>query len=171
MVCIKCGKEFYGDWRKSKKSKSKPLKYCSLSCSNSHRLTPEVRAKISAGVKKEQAENPRRWTEEKKKQIGRSINKDKPKKKPSSILEVSSRTAKKIALRMNLSCCLCGWNEAACDLHHIFPSSKGGSNSNSNLTNVCPNCHRKIHSGLIRPEDLIPLSEQIGDKWLEYYYV
>lgn len=169
MKCKQCGKELKEDWRKSKKAKNKPLEYCSMSCSNTHRLTAESKAKISAGVKAELQRNPRTWTEAKKKQIGKSVNKNRT-KEPQSILEVSSRTAKKITIRMKLECSICGWNKAACDLHHITPKKEGGTNTNSNLTNVCPNCHREIHSGLVPREDLISLEEQIGDNWKEYYY-
>ena len=42
----------------------------------------------------------------------------------------------------NLKCFICGWKEDACDIHHILPSSNGGTNEFSNLTVLCPNHHR-----------------------------
>ena len=47
------------------------------------------------------------------------------------------------------SCFNCGWGKAICDVHHIVPKSKGGSDAHSNLTVVCPNCHRLIHKNLL----------------------
>lgn len=35
----------------------------------------------------------------------------------------------------------------------------------SNITPVCPNCHRMIHTGLIDKEDLISFTELYGDDW------
>ena len=32
------------------------------------------------------------------------------------------------------------------DVHHITPRNEGGSNADSNLIVLCPNCHRKAHS-------------------------
>jgi len=89
-------------------------------------------------------------------------------KNPKGIKDVSSRTASKILLRMGLGCSACGWNEASLDIHHIISRAKGGSNDNSNLTALCPNCHRLTHAGKITSH--INLDEQIGDKWKDFYY-
>jgi hypothetical protein len=35
------------------------------------------------------------------------------------------------------------------DTHHIVSRTYNGSNKQSNLTKLCPNCHRKVHSGEI----------------------
>jgi len=35
------------------------------------------------------------------------------------------------------------------DVHHIISKSCGGSNEKSNLTDLCPNCHRSVHCGEI----------------------
>lgn len=90
------------------------------------------------------------------------------KKEIKSIYDVSSRTAKKILNRLNIGCSNCGWNEASCDTHHIIEKNNGGSNDHSNLTYLCPNCHRLAHYGKI--PKYITLEEQIGDKWKEFYY-
>lgn len=37
-------------------------------------------------------------------------------------------------------CSMCGWSESVCDIHHITPLQ---------VTVLCPNCHRKIHRGLL----------------------
>jgi len=66
--------------------------------------------------------------------------------KASSIKELSKRTAVKIIKRSNLGCAICGWNDAACDIHHIIPRSAHGSDDHSNLVILCPNHHRVLHS-------------------------
>ena len=50
------------------------------------------------------------------------------------------------------SCEACGWsvdvkdNKKFLDIHHIIPSSHGGSDNSHNLISLCPNCHRILHS-------------------------
>lgn len=86
-----------------------------------------------------------------------------------SILECSKRTVTKIAIRMKLSCFNCGWDKARCDLHHIVPQSKGGTDSPSNLTYICPNCHRLAHTGKLMV--FRTFEEVIGDEWKNFYNV
>jgi len=89
------------------------------------------------------------------------------------ITDVSSRTMAKILKRANLGCSICGWNEASGDVHHIVPSSKGGSNKMDNLIYVCPNCHRKIHEcgdGFITEDEMITLNLKVVlPNWKDYY--
>ena len=95
------------------------------------------------------------------------------KKQALNILELSSRTVSKILKRMKLGCSLCGWyvDGVACDLHHIIPKSVGGTNEHTNLTLICPNCHRLAHSGLIETKSLVSFYDLVGDKWKEYYFI
>jgi len=86
-----------------------------------------------------------------------------------SILECSKRTITKIAYRMKLACFNCGWDQARCDIHHIIPRSKGGSDFPDNLTYICPNCHRLAHSNKITV--FRSIAEVIGDKWKDFYDV
>lgn len=80
-----------------------------------------------------------------------------------TILGSSKTTAVKILQRMKLCCFSCGWDKAACDIHHIVPASKGGTDENSNLTYLCPNCHRLAHRGKLT---VFPtLEEKLGDSW------
>lgn len=46
-------------------------------------------------------------------------------------------------------CGYCGIN-TFCDVHHVIPRSKGGTNHKSNLIYLCPNCHRNIHAGELK---------------------
>jgi hypothetical protein len=68
---------------------------------------------------------------------------------------------------MNVECSACGWNESVCDLHHIIPKSKGGTNDHTNLTVLCPNCHRLAHDNKITK--FVSLEEHVGNRWREYY--
>ena len=90
-----------------------------------------------------------------------------PKTNPKSIKELSSRTISKILKRMKMECSSCGWNKCMGDLHHIIHRENGGTDDHSNLTYLCPNCHREIHSDLSVPYKT--LEEHIGDNWKNFY--
>jgi predicted HNH restriction endonuclease len=40
------------------------------------------------------------------------------------------------------------------DIHHITPKAEGGSDRNSNLLVLCPNCHRLVHTEKISKSEL-----------------
>jgi predicted HNH restriction endonuclease len=90
-----------------------------------------------------------------------------------TIFQLSKRTISKIFKRMCLPCSICGWffNNVACDIHHITPKKNGGTDEHTNLTYVCPNCHRLIHSGKINPKSLVSLVDYIGDEWKKFYFI
>lgn len=56
--------------------------------------------------------------------------------------------------KQNPYCENCEWQETICDLHHIIPLSKGGTNDHLNLITLCPNCHRLVHRGIILLSEL-----------------
>lgn len=91
-------------------------------------------------------------------------------KPPESILELSKRTVSKILKRLEIGCCICGWNKCVCDIHHINGKQVEECDKHSNLTCVCPNCHREIHGGLVDKKKIISLDAYIGDTWKKYYY-
>lgn len=39
------------------------------------------------------------------------------------------------------------WRYLSADVHHILPLSKGGPDSFENMICLCPNCHRRFHTG------------------------
>jgi DNA polymerase III alpha subunit len=49
---------------------------------------------------------------------------------------------------------MCGWNECTLDVHHI-EGNRNTNNDTENLVYLCPNCHRKHHSGMIASDELI----------------
>ena len=87
---------------------------------------------------------------------------------PTSILDFSTRTTRKILKRLNKGCSNCGWDLGGCDIHHILPKKKGGSNDHFNLTILCPNCHRLAYEGKLTK--FITVQEYIGDDWKKEYY-
>lgn len=66
-------------------------------------------------------------------------------KEGDAFLNLSKRTQRKILKRIGISCVLCGWKEATCDIHHIVPKKYGGTNDATNLIIICPCCHRCLH--------------------------
>ncbi len=89
---------------------------------------------------------------------------------PKNIFDLSKRTISKIIKRLDLKCSRCGWDEGVCDIHHINPKNNGGTDDHTNLTYICPNCHRLAHMGKILSNELITLDIYIGDKWKDFYY-
>jgi len=135
------------------------------------RHSEKSRAAISASVK-------RRWKEKEFEKInwhtvGAKGSKGKY-KNPLVITDISTRTISKILKRLieieNLGCCICGWNEGVGDLHHINGKKIKNPNNHKNLSYVCPNCHRLVHEGKIKKEQLISFFDQIGDNWKKYYF-
>lgn len=68
------------------------------------------------------------------------------------ILDVQSFSAiaRRLLKERGNSCYSCKWDEANCDVHHILPRSKGGTNEKSNLVILCPNCHRLMHKNKLK---------------------
>ena len=142
------------------------MKYCQF-CSKSFTTNGVYAHQVYCVDNPNRRENPfkgKTHTETTKRKQAKSFNG----KNPENLCDISSRTVKKIMNRLNIGCSSCGWNQASLDLHHIIPKSKGGNNINSNLTALCPNCHRLAHAGKL--EKMISLTEQIGDQWKDHYY-
>jgi 5-methylcytosine-specific restriction endonuclease McrA len=190
-LCPKCNKEFddYSKWGTKK--------FCSRSCANSREQTAESKEKKKiklsvscrcvycdqefnsksglANHKRHCISNPNRspggffnktHLEETKRKIGQ--NNVMGCKVPKSLLDMSKRTSAKILKRLNIGCFNCDWDLTSCDIHHIIPSSKGGSDNNENLTYLCPNCHRLAHENKLTT--FVSLKERIGEEWRKYYF-
>ena len=159
-TCERCGKvmtELFGTGR-----------FCSRACANKHSHSDETKAKLAIAAKTNAAVRAQT-----KPEITRVAIVDRV---PKSILELSKRTVSKVIARMSLPCSCCGiyvpgiiW-----DIHHIKPKAKGGTDEMSNLTYICPNCHRICHTNpelLIK--DLVSLDkflETQDKKWQDYYF-
>ncbi len=168
MICIKCGKEFSEEWRSKSAQRKAPLLYCSFSCARSRFHSPEkkerIRNSLLAFNKKEKEVNPNK---------NRRVSSFSRESEATSILQLSKRTMIKILKRMKLSCSNCNWfvEDVSLDVHHILPVKQGGLDEHSNLSYLCPNCHRLVHSGKIKSTELVPLNVLIGDKWKSFYYI
>ena len=64
----------------------------------------------------------------------------------------SEDTARAIRQRSGFGCVICG--EMPCDIEHIVPVSKGGTNEISNLTLLCTKHHREVTAGRISKKDV-----------------
>jgi hypothetical protein len=47
------------------------------------------------------------------------------------------------------NCEVCNDNTVKLDKHHIVSKSLGGSNQKCNIANLCPTCHRKVHTSIL----------------------
>jgi hypothetical protein len=165
-VCKWCKKDFIPSHSR--------VKFCGPLCVKEYRksipITDEQKAKTSKTLKKYYEINGVKTKGEKhSKTVGKST-KGTINENPNSLYELSSRTISKIFKRLKLGCSKCGWNEASCDIHHIRGRKIPNANDHSNLTYICPNCHRLAHEKKLKEDDLISLDVYIGDKWKEVYY-
>lgn len=91
-----------------------------------------------------------------------------------NIFEMSSRSRAKIILKMYndglLECSNCGWDVTICDIHHIKGKKIENPDHHSNLSYLCPNCHRMAHNGLLQDDQLVTLEKTLGDLWKSYSY-
>lgn len=190
MVCERCGKEFFENWRKP--GSKAPLRFCSMTCANTRFHTAESKAKVSAALKEtfSKIESEGRFCENcnsvfHSKDLSRklcftclpsTIKKVKVGKVPESILDVSRRTSMKIVERMELPCSCCGFylKGVHLDFHHIIPRKDNGPDDMTNITYICPNCHRIAHTDKsLLKNKLVSVKEQLdacGKNWLDFYY-
>ena len=180
MQCERCGKEHDGSYATGR--------FCGKSCACRTPHPAETKARIASRVRDwlvahPQPNKPIRYTCAKcgdeferitKIKNGRLIHCDQCKQRSiksvvNSILELSPVTIHRMLKRANQSCYNCGWNVCVCDIHHIVPRGQHGTDAHSNLTVLCPNCHRMAHCGMI---DLRGKSIDIlFTNWRDYYGV
>lgn len=167
MFCVKCGKEFFEDWRKDRQIKKNSPKYCSRKCANSHFQTPEMnearRLKLQKREKKYCSCGEKiSWNNKsgvcKKCKI---IN-----KKTNTKRVIEWRRRKKLILveYKGGKCQICGYNKSleALQFHHLNPEEKDFALSQKNIKSiekskkeadkcilVCANCHAEIHAGIV----------------------
>lgn len=182
--CESCGKEHDGTYGSGR--------FCSRACANRRSQTAEANRKRSEAVKlafikyEEQGCTCEKCgkifhTKDYSRKLcfecqPTTIKHTKGKENPTSIKDVSKRTASKIFKRMELPCSNCGFyiKGVVWDIHHIVPRSKGGTNDMNNLTYICPNCHRIAHTDVkLLTKPLVSMYEQMencGKDWRDYYY-
>ena len=182
-VCEKCGKELFVKYGSGR--------FCSRSCANSRNITSEQKEKISKSVKLTADKHKEKVCEKcgnsfvskdsSRKQcfvcLPKTIKYASSTKQVNSILDLSSRTISKLLIRINLPCTCCGFHVdgVVLDLHHIVPKKQGGTNDLTNLTYICPNCHRLAHTNIsLLQKPLISFYDYLQKNnidWKSYYYI
>ena len=56
-----------------------------------------------------------------------------------------TNTRKGVTQHPRQNCYFCG-SEGPIETHHIIPQRHGGSDDESNLVDICPNCHRRLET-------------------------
>lgn len=177
MICenVKCENKHDGSYGSGR--------FCSKACAHSRSFTEKQKQKISQAMGK-------RYKKYKCISCGDYYDGYKKTKKctkctrkvkhfngnPKSILDMSKTTTVKLIRRAKISCVICGWDKSTCDIHHIKHKSKKGSNDNSNLIILCPNCHRIAHVNGYEEfggvENLLKKSvEHTFKNWKKYYHI
>lgn len=165
VICLECKKKFKTKWTN---------KFCGMSCASTH--NNRLRAPLSEEKKRKRSESLKRWWNDHPelksthKQRAGEFTKGKHGGQIHSIMDVSKRTASKILKRLNLGCCICKWNEASCDIHHINGKKVEDANGHWNLTCICPNHHRMIHNHKISKDKFISLDKYFPENWRDTYY-
>lgn len=175
--CERCGKSHDGTFASGR--------FCSLECSKARTISSETYRRVGLLKKRRtkyvtftcrgcesttrlRASLNRQYCSEECKRRNQQRGKNFPK----NIWEISARTRCKIIKRIAKGCFRCGWNEASCDVHHIHGKKIENFNDHTNLTILCPNCHRMAQTGVIPINEIEKLSLQIivGDSWKNYYH-
>jgi hypothetical protein len=169
IICQECKIPFQTKWNN---------KFCGHHCSaissNRNRLPPteETKRKQSAGLLKYYSEHPEKAKRGKEhSEFVGSFTKGKYKGRAIvSILSASKRTVSKLLKRLDIGCCICGWKEAPCDIHHINGRKVDNADEHWNLTCVCPNHHRMAHNKKVSNDKLISLDKYLPENWRDFYY-
>lgn len=117
MVCEKCGKEFFEDWRKDLKTiRKNPIpRFCSKSCANSRIQTKETKEKISNSIKTS-----------KKAELARNNIKRKPAAKILKICPTCGKSFETTKSRNKIFCSLSCWKKGSGGLRNGSGRSKSG---------------------------------------------
>lgn len=167
MICERCGIEYFNDYRKYPKGKSK---YCSFVCSKKRVLSEETKEKIALKLKKNDDCKCIICNKKISHKNNQKYCKDcKPKIIISSyerVKDFRKRMKEKALEYKGGKCIICGYNKCnrSLEFHHINPSEKEFNISKSLNTKwefikeeldkcilVCSNCHNEIHEGLVEP--------------------
>ena len=134
--------------------------FCSQSCSTKYNNAQRIPNKLECEYCKNEFTSYLKITKFCSKKCSTSARKDKIGKSNSASPTTLSTRINKALITGTKECLSCGWNKTVCDIHHIIPKSKGGTDNFDNLTILCPNCHRLIHKGFLLTPSTI--SDRIG---------
>lgn len=160
MFCKNCGKEFFKEWRKSKKAKGRALLYCSFKCSRVRELSEDAKNSISLKIKEAWEEgvfakilHTHNFTDEDRKKASKATTEKQNKINENYIKlglyeKLGNKIRRKILLKeVNYTCEVCHndkWLSKPIwlEVHHKDDDNKN--NKRDNLLIVCPNCHSVI---------------------------
>lgn len=183
--CERCGKQHDGSFGSGR--------FCSVQCANKREHSKETLEKVSKSLKEYYVNlskedricttcgNIYHSTDNARKQcfscLPKTIKYIKINKQPKTILDLSKRTISKVVARMCIPCTCCGFyiKDVVWDIHHIVPKKLGGTDDMTNLTYICPNCHRIAHTDInLLQNELISLDKYLKENnidWEQYYYI
>ena len=79
----------------------------------------------------------------------------------------SESVRNKVKEKSAFRCCRC--HEIGIEVHHIVPSSKGGSDNIDNAAPLCPNCHSGFGENSIKRKEITQMRdwwyEVVAEKW------
>lgn len=67
---------------------------------------------------------------------------------------------KKLINQKAHKCEYCHKRNCYTNTHHIKSKGSGGGDTEENLIELCSNCHRKVHDGIIKKQDLLKIIER-----------
>lgn len=180
MICEKCNKEFFKDWRKDEGAKKKTCRFCSIECANSRNHSKKTKEKTSASLHKYFETEPKLCNK-----CGRKLNfsnksgfckncKSPAKSKGENQKASRKRRREYLIKYKGGKCEICGYNKCigALDFHHLDPSNKSFSIASTGRRNIernmeidikevdkcillCSNCHRELHYELNNKPNLL----------------
>ena len=71
---------------------------------------------------------------------------------------------KKLINKKKHNCEYCGKKNCYTNTHHIKSKGSGGDDIEDNLIELCSNCHRRAHDGLISKQELIKIVKRRNRK-------
>jgi hypothetical protein len=168
MICEKCGKEFFEDWRKCPKGEAR---FCSRECANSKIHSKETKEKIKKSLDNYHKKNNTKKNVKFCKKCGKKLSYNNksgfckkckpPAKTKSECVTDYRRKRKKVLIDLKGGKCeICGYNKSiwALHFHHLDNEKKDFKISSSNPRKiekdiqevekcilVCANCHAELH--------------------------
>ncbi len=153
-ICKHCAKEYLADTRYTSRNEGF---FCSQSCSSTYNNIRREPLNLNCICCK------RAFYSKSKNAMYCSIKCKGIVSRQNGMKYTRSTLSRRINRHLNTGtfvCFTCGWDKTVCDIHHIIPKSKGGTDSYDNLTILCPNCHRLAHTDLTFKHTSI--TERIG---------
>lgn len=146
VICNECREEFTAPTEKVKRGAAK---FCTRTCSTKHMIRAK---KGKVNTCKQCSKRFKTKNENAKYCSVKCSGKNSAEKR-----KLTPTQKEKVTIIKKRGCEICKWSKASCDIHHITPISKGGTNYLSNLITLCPNHHRMADQDVITMPKLIKL--------------